>query len=162
MAAQEISPHLLLENILSLKRSQLFSAVPTRELEAVATVAEELRFDRGECIVKEGDIGDSLYLIKQGGVAILKKNAAGGPTILAELGRDECFGEMAVIDEEVRSASVEATVSCTLLRISKDALIDVVMNAPHLGIELLKIFVKRLRSANERIMALSSGREKQS
>ena len=50
----------------------------------------------------------------------------------------------------------------TLLRISKDALIDVVMNAPHLGIELLKIFVKRLRSANERIMALSSGREKQS
>jgi CRP-like cAMP-binding protein len=36
------------------------------------------------------------------------------------------------------------------------------MNAPHLGIELLKIFVKRLRSANERIMALSSGREKQS
>jgi CRP/FNR family cyclic AMP-dependent transcriptional regulator len=156
MVAREISSHLLLENIVSLKRSQLFGTVPTRELEAVALVAEELRFGRGECIVKEGDVGDSLYLIKQGKVAILKKNAAGGPTKLAELGLDECFGEMSVIDEEVRSASVEAIAPCTILRISKDALIDVVMNAPPLGIELLKIFVKRLRTANERIMALSS------
>ena len=162
MVAREISPHLLCENIVSLKRSPLFSTVPTRELEAVATVAEELRFGKGENIVKEGDIGDSLYLIKQGAVAILKKNTAAAPTKLAELGRDDCFGEMAVIDEEVRSASVEATAPCTLLRISKDALIDVIMNAPYLGIELLKIFVKRLRAANERIMALSSDKGKQS
>jgi CRP-like cAMP-binding protein len=162
MSGREISPHLLLENIVSLKSSQLFSAVPTRELEAVAMVAEELRFEKGECIVKEGDVGDSLYLIKQGRVAICKKNAAGGPTKLAELGLDECFGEMSAIDEEVRSASVEAIAPCTLLRISKDALIDVVMNAPLLGIELLKIFVKRLRAANERFMALSTAKGNQS
>jgi CRP-like cAMP-binding protein len=153
---EETSPHLLLENIVALKRSLLFSTVATRELEAVAMVAEELRFGRGERIVGEGDVGDSLYLIKQGRVAVFKRVSANSSAKLAELTVDECFGEMSVIDEEVRSASVEALESCTLLRISKDALFDVVLGAPHLGIELLKMFVKRLRAANERILSLLS------
>ncbi|MBN1130003.1 MAG: cyclic nucleotide-binding domain-containing protein [Chitinispirillaceae bacterium] len=156
---KEKSSHFILETIVALKRSTLFGAIATRELEAVAVVAEELTFRRDENIVREGDVGDSLYLIKQGRVAIAKRTPSGGFARLAELGAGDCFGEMSVIDEEVRSASVEALEPCTLLRISKDALIDVVMSAPHLGVELLKIFVKRLRAANERIMSLLPGRE---
>jgi CRP/FNR family cyclic AMP-dependent transcriptional regulator len=152
---EEKSSYCILETIVALKRSSLFSAIATRELEAVAMVAEKLSFEPGEYIVQEGVVGDSLYLIMQGRVAISKRVTQGGSTRLAELRADECFGEMSVIDEEVRSASVEALESCTLLRICKDSLINVVMNAPHLGIELLKIFVKRLRTANERIMSLS-------
>jgi CRP-like cAMP-binding protein len=155
MTERNMSSHRLLETIVALKRSALFCTVPARELEAVAGVAEELRFEKGETIVREGDVGDSLYLIKQGAVAIYKRTDSGGPAKLAELGENECFGEMSVIDEEVRSASVEATVPCTLLRMSKEALMNVVMESPHLGVELLKIFVKRLRAANERIMSMT-------
>jgi CRP/FNR family cyclic AMP-dependent transcriptional regulator len=155
---KEKSSHQLLEHIVTLKHSALFSAVATRELEDVASVAEELYYKRGERIVTEGEVGDSLYLIKQGKVVISKRVSADSSATLAELGAGECFGEMSAIDEEVRSASVLADGDCTLLRISKEALIEVVLNAPHLGVELLKIFVKRLRAANQRIQSLSNGK----
>jgi CRP-like cAMP-binding protein len=155
----EKSPHTLLENILTLKHSPLFSTVTTRELEAVAMVAEEVLFEGGEVVVKEGEVGDSMFLIKQGTVCISKSVAAGSAARLAVLSAGECFGEMAVIDEEVRSASVVAESRCSLLRISKDALLDVILDAPHLGVELLKIFVKRVRAANQRIQELSQAKE---
>lgn len=151
----EKSPLVLLENILTLKHSSLFSAVTTRELEVVAMVAEEVRYGPGEIIVREGEVGDSMFLIKKGAVRISKVVSAGGTAKLAELSAGECFGEMSVIDEEVRSASVVAVSECSLLRISKEALLDVVLDAPLLGVELLKIFVKRVRKANQRIQELT-------
>ncbi|MCU0608212.1 MAG: cyclic nucleotide-binding domain-containing protein [Chitinispirillaceae bacterium] len=152
---EEQSPYTLLENLVSLKRSALFSGVPTRELEAVAAVVEELRFEPGECIVREGDVGDSLYLIREGSVSITKRISATASTTLAELSCGDCFGEMSAIDEEVRSASVSAKVRCTLLRISKEALLDVILSSPRLGVELLKIFVTRLRAANGKIQKMT-------
>jgi len=152
---EEQSPYTLLENLVSLKRSSLFSAVPTRDLEAVAAVAEELRFEPDECIVREGDVGDSLYLIKEGSVVISKQVSATASAKLAVLHSGECFGEMSAIDEEVRSASVVAHERCSLLRISKEALLDVVLSSPRLGVELLKIFVKRLRASNEKVQKMT-------
>lgn len=155
----EKSPHVLLENILTLKHSPMFSSVTTRELEAVAMVAEEVQYGPGETIVREGEVGDSMFLIKKGVVHISKRVSAGAMAKLAELSAGECFGEMSVIDEEVRSASVIAQEPCSLLRISKEALLDVVLGAPLLGVELLKIFVKRVRLANQRIQELSKEME---
>lgn len=155
----EKSPQAILENILALKHSPLFSAVATRELEAVAMVAEEVLYGPGEAVVKEGEVGDSMFLIKQGLVRISKRINADSTANLAELSAGECFGEMSVIDEEVRSASVVAQTPCSLLRIGKDALLDVVLDAPHLGIELLKIFVKRVRLADKRIQELTATKE---
>ncbi|NLE01041.1 MAG: cyclic nucleotide-binding domain-containing protein [Fibrobacter sp.] len=150
----------LLENIFVLKKSTLFSSVNTNELRAVAAIVEELSFRKSSTIVREGDIGDCLYLIKKGKVQITKKVGMHGTAVLAELADGECFGEMAAIDEEVRSASVTAIQDCTLLRISKDDLKDVILECPNIGLELLNIFVKRLRSSNARIETLSKNGEK--
>ena len=144
----------ILENVLTLKRSPLFMRVSTSELRALAAVAEELKFQEGEEIVREGDIGDSLFLIKKGKVRIFKKIGDSGFTELAQLGAGECFGEMAAIDEEVRSAGVSAGEPCSLMRICKEDLMEVILECPHIGIELLRIFIKRLRTANLRIEEL--------
>ena len=145
----------LLEKILVLKKSALFSSVTTSELRAVANVAEELYFKSGERIVNEEEIGDALYLIKKGAVRVTKKNNAGHNIDLASMETGECFGEMAAIDEEVRSATVIASRECTVLRICKNDLHDVLREYPQIGIELLKIFVKRLRFANKKIEEIS-------
>jgi CRP-like cAMP-binding protein len=145
----------LLEKILVLKKSTLFASVSTSELRAVAAVTEELQFKPGDHIVRENEIGDALFLIKNGSVRISKNVGAGRSVDLAFLDAGECFGEMAAIDEEVRSATVSAKQECAVLRISKDNLLDVLQECPHIGIELLRIFVKRLRHANSRIEALS-------
>jgi CRP/FNR family transcriptional regulator len=144
-----------LENILVLKKSALFTSVSTSDLRAVADVAEELRFRADEIIVTEGDIGDALYLIKSGLVKVTKEIGPGRSVDLATMEAGECFGEMAAIDEEVRSATVAADGECIVLRISKDDLLDVLREYPHISVELLRIFVKRLRHANRQIENLS-------
>lgn len=149
------SSYAILEKILVLKKSALFSSVATSELRSVAEVAEELHFRPGERIVNENEIGDALFLIKEGNVRISRNVSAERSVDLASLDAGECFGEMAAIDEEVRSATVTANQECTVLKISKDDLHDVLRECPQIGIELLKIFVKRLRQANGRIESLS-------
>jgi CRP-like cAMP-binding protein len=140
----------VLENVLVLKKSTIFSMVSTSDLRAVAAVIKEMNYQDGELIIREKDIGDSMYIIRKGAVRIEKKSQGNKTNILAELHDGECFGEMSAIDEEVRSADVYAKGPCILLKLSKDDLIEVILECPHIGIELMKLFVKRLRSANEK------------
>jgi CRP/FNR family cyclic AMP-dependent transcriptional regulator len=141
----------ILENVLVLKKSTIFSMVTTKDLRAIAAVLTEKVYDEGQVIIKEKDIGDSMYLIRKGSVQIIKRLDENKTSVLTELHQGECFGEMSAIDEEVRSADVYAKESCILLKLSKDDLLEVIMDCPHIGIELLKLFVKRLRAANEKI-----------
>lgn len=145
----------ILENVVFLKKTSLFTSMRTHDLRAVAAVAEELSFEPGEEIVHEGDVGDALYLIKEGRIRITKKIDDSESVDLAELGTGECFGDMAVFDAELRSASAFAKGRCVLLRIDGEDLIDVIVECPFIAIEFLKMFVKRLRNANTTIERLS-------
>jgi CRP-like cAMP-binding protein len=145
----------ILENVIFLKKTALFSSMRTAELKAVAAIAEELSLKPGQEIVREGDIGDSMYLIRQGTVRILKKIDGEESIPLAQLSEGDCFGEMAIFDAETRSASVYTKDSCVLLRVSSDDMIDVMLENPTIAIELLRIFVGRLRHANGTIQQLA-------
>jgi CRP-like cAMP-binding protein len=151
MESVEPSTFTVLENVIFLKKTSLFSQVKTAELRAVASIAEQLPFDPGDEVVKESDMGDSAYIIKEGLIQITKKAAGGATVELAQLAAGECFGEMSLFDEESRSASAYALTHCTVLRIGRDDLIDVIAEYPSIAVELLKIFVKRLRKANARV-----------
>jgi CRP/FNR family transcriptional regulator, cyclic AMP receptor protein len=145
----------ILENVIFLKKSALFGSMKTGELRAVAEIADELQFHANDLIVRENDVGDSLYIIKEGVVKITKQ--VGDRRLeLAELGKGACFGDMAIFDAEVRSASVFAKESCTLLCIESDALKDVLIDYPSIALEFIKIFVQRLRNANKKIENLSA------
>jgi CRP-like cAMP-binding protein len=148
----------LLENVIFLKKTTLFSAVQTSELRAIASIVETISVDAGDELVKESDAGDCLYVIKEGKVRITKKTTDNKVIDLADLSAGECFGEMALFDDEARSASVYAVSRCSVIRIKRDDLIDVIMEYPMIAIELLKIFVKRLRKSNTRIETLSGGK----
>ena len=102
-------------------------------------------------------MGDSLYIIKNGSVSIEKEIDEGKTVKLAEMGEGDCFGEMALFDAELRSASVYAKEACVLLCITSDDLNDLLLDYPTIAIEFIKIFVKRLRKANSTIEKLSSG-----
>ncbi len=151
MDTGRLSAFALLENVIFLKKTSLFSQIQTGELRAIASIAETLSFEPGDEVVKESDVGDSMYIIKEGRIKIAKKAGDGAMVDLAELGAGECFGEMSLFDDESRSASAYAVTRCTLLRIARDDLVDVIAEYPFIAVELLKIFVKRLRKANNRI-----------
>ena len=145
----------LLENVIFLKKTVLFSSMQTSELRAIAAIAKELRFETNKEIVRENDVGDSLYIIKSGRVKIVKSKDDRQSVKLAELAKGDCFGEMALFDTELRSASVYAKEPCTLICIQRDDLTDLLLDYPTIGIEFLKIFIQRLRRANEQIETLS-------
>ena len=146
----------LLENVIFLKKTALFSSMETRELYAIATIAVEITFEADKEIVRENDVGDSMYIIKNGSVNIVKAVDEKQKVKLAELSKGECFGEMALFDAELRSASVYAKEPCILLCIKSDDLNDLLLGYPTIAIEFLKTFVKRLRKANETIEKLSA------
>jgi CRP-like cAMP-binding protein len=145
----------LLEDVIFLKKTVLFSSMQTSELRAIAAIANELYFENGKEIVRENDVGDSLYIIKDGSVKIVKSIHDKQSIKLAELTKGDCFGEMALFDAELRSASVYAKEPCTLICINRDDLNDLLLDYPTIGVEFLKIFVKRLRKANDKIEKLS-------
>jgi CRP/FNR family transcriptional regulator, cyclic AMP receptor protein len=151
MELKSLKSYALLENVLFLKKNPLFSNIKTSELRAVAAIAEELSFHYGEEIVKEHDPGDSAFIIKEGRVKIAKRTADNRLLNLAELCAGDFFGEMSLFDDEPRSATAAAQTPCILLRIMRDELIDVIRDHPSIAIELIRIFVKRLRAANAMI-----------
>ncbi len=146
----------LLDTIVFLKQTTLFSAMPSYDLRAIASIAEELSFREAEVIVRERDVGDSLYLVKSGSIVLSKESSGGVSHVLAHLGVGDCFGEMAVFDAELRSATATAQSECRILRIGGDDLMDVILDSPTIALEMLKVFVKRLRKAYATIDHLSS------
>ena len=146
----------LLENVIFLKKTALFSSMETGDLRAIAAIAEETAFKAEDEIVKEDDVGDSMYIIKDGIVIIEKAISEKEKVVLDESAKGDCFGEMALFDAELRSASVRAKEDCVLLCIKSDDLNDLLLSYPTIAIEFLKTFVVRLRKANETIEKLSA------
>src|SRR5437016_4908824 len=102
------------EKVLFLKSIDLFSQIPGEELAQLALISTEEAREAGETIVTEGEEGDALYLVVDGKVRVHRQDR-----VIAELGVRECFGEMALLDFNPRSATVTALSEANLLRISR-------------------------------------------
>jgi CRP-like cAMP-binding protein len=102
------------QKALFLRKVPLFVGMPAREIGRVASIAEELVFAAGDAIIREGEYGDSMFVIVDGTVRIHR-----GDSDLSALSRNDYLGEMSILDGEPRSASATATSDCLVLRISQ-------------------------------------------
>ncbi len=128
------------EKVLFLKGVDLFSAIPGEDLSQIAQIADEVDMDAGEPVFKEGDLGDSLYLIVGGKVKIHR-----GPSEIAVLGERQVFGEMALLDSEPRSASATAVSDVTMLRILQEDFADILAEKSEIAQGIIKVLSRRLR-----------------
>jgi len=110
-------------------------------------------YDAGEVIFCENDIGETAYVIESGRVEVLKK-LDGKKVHLAYIGPGEPFGEMSLIDEKPRSASVVAVERTTLRELHRDEFLEAFQKQPEMAISLLKILFARLREADATILNL--------
>lgn len=123
-------------------------------LEFILDKSAELEFAAGEFFFREGDAGDSLYVIRSG-TAVVQRSWEGEPIVLARLGAGECFGEMSLLDLQRRFAGVRAETDCIVIRVPYSALsrlcqVDLeqyTMAMMNLGREVSR----RLRIAGERL-----------
>lgn len=111
------------------------------------------RYEAGEVIIQENDFGETAYVIGQGKVEVTKK--VGGQNVhLAHLGIGDTFGEMSMIDEKPRSATVTAVTETIVSEIRRDDFFNSFQADPKVGLALLKVLFERLREADAMILRL--------
>jgi CRP/FNR family transcriptional regulator, cyclic AMP receptor protein len=137
-------------------RVPLFERISPEDRAALARAATLRTYRRGETIVKQGQPGDAFYVIVRGRVAVAIIAPDGSEVVLNTLGEGDHFGEMALLDDAPRSASVIAQERSDLAILSRDVFLDLLRSNFALTRALLAAFSARLRRANVTIEGLAS------
>ena len=140
---KEASMYSTLEKTIFMKGVDLFRDISGEEVSHVAQIAEEIEYGSEQTIFDEGDVGDSMFIIVDGAVRIHK-----GDKELAVLSKGKFVGEMALLDQEPRSASVTSTEETTLLEINGEDFYDLMASRMEIMQGIVKILTQRLREAN--------------
>ncbi len=142
LSEEEITMYSTLEKTILLKTVNLFQTIPTEDLSKVAQIAEEEQFGANIPLFAEGDFGDSLYIVVDGDVKIHK-----GDRHIASLGKGACLGEMALLDQEPRSADVTMETDATLLKITQEDFYEIMSSNMEIMQGIVKLLTGRLRNA---------------
>ena len=145
MEQSNASRLLLVEKVLLLKSLALFKDTPENILADLAPLMKEMQYEPGIEIFKEGETGDCMYVIGQGGVRIHK-----GDTTLAILKDKEVFGELSLLDADARSASATTETDCVLYKIDQEPFYELLDERPEVARGFIKILCQRLRTMNEK------------
>ena len=137
-----------------LRSVPLFAQVPEGDLRALAQLVRERTHPRGSLILTQGDPGEALFLIRSGQVKVSVVAEDGREVILSVLGPGSFFGEMALVDDEPRSAHVIAMEDTSLLQLRREDFRTRLRSSPELSIALLRELSRRLRRADDTITSL--------
>ncbi len=141
----EVGMYSTAEKILFLKGASVFARVRGEDLAPMARMAEAEYFGPNHVVFREGEMGDSLYVIVSGRVTI----ESGGRT-LAALGPGEAFGEMAVLDAEPRSATAQTQAETEVLRIGSEEFYGVLREQGEIAEGVIRMLTHRLRESTAR------------
>src|SRR5574341_1467282 len=138
-----------------LRSVPLFASFSEEPLRMLATVVTRRSVTRGSIIMAAGDPTDSLYIVLSGRLKVMMSDADGKEVILTILGPGEFFGEMGLIDDSPRSASVVAIEPCELLSIAKRDFKRCLEQNFEMAMAVMRGLVKRLREADRKIGSLA-------
>jgi len=138
-----------------LKAVPLFASFPEDQLRMLATVVTRRSAPRSTTIMAGGDPIDSLYIVLSGRLKVMMSDSEGKEVILSILGPGEFFGEMGLIDDEPRSASVVTIEACELLSIAKRDFKKCLAENFEMAMAVMRGLVRRLREADRKIGSLA-------
>ena len=144
--SNQLTMYSTLEKAMILKSVDLFASIPSQELIRVAQIAEEEEYQTDTSLCKEGDYGDCMYIIANGKVKVHK-----GDHTLVELEKGAFVGDMALLDQEPRSADLTTSLETTLLKISQDAFYELMSSNFEIMNGILKIISSRLRESQAKL-----------
>jgi CRP/FNR family transcriptional regulator, cyclic AMP receptor protein len=149
------------EALESLRAIPLFSSVKGEDLERIADLLIERRFPKNKTIVEEGLPGDYMYVICEGRVQVSKLSDDGREKILEFFEEGAFFGEMSLLDDAPRSASVRALTDTRILALSRSDFLAVMRRTPDVAMAVVQELTRRLRDTGEQASSLSFQRVKE-
>ena len=145
----------LKEEVELLRRIPLFAQVEPAKLKLLAFTSERVAYEGGEILFRQGDMGDAAYIVMEGEVEVLVE-APGGPVTVATLGRDAVVGEIAILCDVPRTATVRARQRVVCLRIAKDLFLRLINEFPQMAVAIMCDLALRLEASNQKLRAAAA------
>lgn len=131
------------EDVEVLRTIPLFAKIEPSKLKLLAFTSQRLTFRAGDSLFHQGDTGDALYIIIEGDADVLV-DAPGGPMTVATLGKNDFVGDIAVLCDVPRTATVTAKSELITMRISKELFFQLVSQFPEIAIGIMRELAHRL------------------
>ena len=143
------------ERVGRLRELPLFATLTDDELADIAEVAEPVHFSAGEIVFREGDFSTSCDMISSGHACAVRRHSGGRAITLARFGPGDLFGELAMLDDQRRSAMIEALDELDALSIRGDDMRRLLRAHPDIAIRMITGLAQKLRQTNERLAGQS-------
>lgn len=141
---------LTIERVAIMKAVEIFAETPDHILASVARIMEEVELATGESLIREGEPGDCLYIVVEGE---LRAHSQGRTLMILTPGK--IVGELALLDPEPRSASVDAVSDALLFRIDKEPFDEVMADRPEIALGVIRSLVRRVRQQGRVIAGIA-------
>ena len=133
----------LQEDVELLRNIPLFAKIEPSKLKLLAFTAQRLTYNAGDSLFHQGDEGDSAYIIVDGDADVLVDSPT-GPITVATVGKNDFVGEIAILCDVPRTATITAKTTLTTMRISKELFFQLVSQFPQMSIEIMRELARRL------------------
>ena len=148
----------LKEEVEILRSIPLFARIEPAKLKLLAFTSQRLTFAPGESLCRQGDPGDSAFIILQGSADVVVENAAGESAVVAKVGRNSVIGEIAILIDVPRTATVTATSPLQALRVDKETFFRLMVEFPQMAVEIMRELARRLDHTTRQLTAARAGR----
>ncbi|HEY3864702.1 MAG TPA: Crp/Fnr family transcriptional regulator [Solirubrobacteraceae bacterium] len=134
-----------------LARVPVFSTLERDDLERIAELAVPRAFEPGQVVFREGDASDTCYVVRSGRARAVREHSGGRTITLASFGPGDIFGELALFEDERRSATVEAIEPTSVVAVLGPDMRRLMVEHPGISVRLVIALGRRLRETNERL-----------
>jgi CRP-like cAMP-binding protein len=126
-----------------LRRIPMFAKVEPTKLKLLAFTSERVTYEAGQELFRQGDPADAAYIIVDGSTEVTVDSPR-GPLVVAELGKNALIGEIGILCDMPRTATIKAVTRVTTLKITKDLFFRMVSDFPSMGVEVMRELAHRL------------------
>ena len=140
----------LSEEVELLRNIPLFANIEPSKLKLLAFTSERIAYNQDQILCRQGEIGDAAYIIIDGEAEILVDTPSGAMAV-ATVGRNDIVGEIAILCDVPRTATVKAKTKLETLVISKDLFFRLIMEFPQIGIEIMRELASRLEATTKNL-----------
>ncbi|MBP6818158.1 Crp/Fnr family transcriptional regulator [Ferrovibrio sp. MS7] len=143
------------EEVEALRRIPLFAKIEPAKLKLLAFTSQRITYKPGDVLFNQGDPGDAAYVIF-GGEADVSVNTPNGPLTVARLKQNDFVGEIAILCDVPRTATVTAKTELVTLRIAKDLFFRLINDFPQIAIEIMRVLAQRLERTTADLRAAAA------
>ncbi|MEH6474725.1 MAG: cyclic nucleotide-binding domain-containing protein [Sneathiella sp.] len=149
----------LREEVETLRQIPLFAKVDPSKIKLLAFTSERVTFQPGELLCKQGEMGDAAYVIINGQADVLI-DTPNGPIHVATFKKNDVVGEIAILINIPRTATIKASSELTTLRITKDLFLRMISEFPEMSIEMMRVLAERLVRTTEELQKAKESLQK--